>query len=841
MIYKNQTVNIGNKAKSLIWIKSLDVPTPDFEIIIIDNLIINYKKIIVNILEEFTNNNFTKIHEIIKTIEWNNEAVKNDIENLKKFIGKKVSFRTSAGMEDLKNHSFAGLYETFLNIEFSLDNYKKYIKACFKSLFSERVSNYLKTINFPIKNIEFSIIVQEMFDGCLSGVTFANYPIKNSRVVFSEGLGERVAQGENANEIIILPNKNIISHSLLGADLKKSFNDMLSYSEFIAYHKNAAQDIEWSLTEKTAVILQSRDITATYDSCQEQEIIFDSTNISESYPEQTTPLTYSFIKFAYAKVYENFLKLVGVKNSKINDKQIILENLLGYIKGRVYYKIENWYKMIEILPGYQYNKDFFESMLVPVKKLETESKKERSNLPIYFLFNFPIIFNFIQKLLFYKKINRRFILNFENKYNKHKTINLNLWNGNKIIEYFKFSEKNYFDDWKIPILNDFRVMIFHGILKKIIFSNIKIDPQFYLNEIISNFYKKDDLQLISEVQELATEIKTDQELSALFENIDNKQIYGNLLINNSEKIINFKSKIDAYFNKYSDRRPDELKLESLSINEQPEFFIMLLKCYREVKFTLKNQDKKDSLFELQKIIKTENSLLKSYILNLLTNFIAKYTRDAIKNREIFRFKRSQVYGVARDCFMALAEKMVTAKVIDQKNDIYYLTKEEIFAIFQNDCLEETYHNLIKKRKETFLNYNAFNNLPKRLRKIGIGNNAQLISDIDTQEIKNSYSGLATSKGIVRAEVVVLKKFDSTADFKDKILVTYQTDPGWTIIFPLIKGVVLEKGNTLSHAAILSRELDIPSVVKVEGIVNLLKNGDIVEIDGNQGLIKLIKS
>ena len=65
-----------------------------------------------------------------------------------------------------------------------------------------------------------------------------------------------------------------------------------------------------------------------------------------------------------------------------------------------------------------------------------------------------------------------------------------------------------------------------------------------------------------------------------------------------------------------------------------------------------------------------------------------------------------------------------------------------------------------------------------------------------------------------------------------------TDPGWVFLLSNSKGIISEKGSLLSHTAIISRELKIPAVVGVKDAFDLIKDGDIIELDGNTGTIKI---
>ncbi|MBQ7959206.1 MAG: phosphoenolpyruvate synthase, partial [Oscillospiraceae bacterium] len=76
------------------------------------------------------------------------------------------------------------------------------------------------------------------------------------------------------------------------------------------------------------------------------------------------------------------------------------------------------------------------------------------------------------------------------------------------------------------------------------------------------------------------------------------------------------------------------------------------------------------------------------------------------------------------------------------------------------------------------------------------------------------------------------------DTTGKIIVAKMTDPGWVFLLSNSKGIISEKGSLLSHTAIISRELKIPAVVGVKDASDLIKNGDIIELDGNSGSIKI---
>jgi pyruvate,water dikinase len=104
-----------------------------------------------------------------------------------------------------------------------------------------------------------------------------------------------------------------------------------------------------------------------------------------------------------------------------------------------------------------------------------------------------------------------------------------------------------------------------------------------------------------------------------------------------------------------------------------------------------------------------------------------------------------------------------------------------------------------------------------------------------------FRGLAASGGRIRGRVKVLESvLEGNKIEQGDILVTKQTDPGWAMVFPLIGGLIVERGGALSHGAIVAREFGIPAVIGIDHITRSLKDNDEVILDGNLGRIQLIQ-
>jgi pyruvate,water dikinase len=101
------------------------------------------------------------------------------------------------------------------------------------------------------------------------------------------------------------------------------------------------------------------------------------------------------------------------------------------------------------------------------------------------------------------------------------------------------------------------------------------------------------------------------------------------------------------------------------------------------------------------------------------------------------------------------------------------------------------------------------------------------------------SGVPACGGRVTARAVVLADVAESGRIRaGDVLVTRQTDPGWGPIFPLVGGLVIERGGMLSHGAIIAREFGIPAVVGVPGATRRIRSGTLVDVDGDRGRVRV---
>lgn len=102
--------------------------------------------------------------------------------------------------------------------------------------------------------------------------------------------------------------------------------------------------------------------------------------------------------------------------------------------------------------------------------------------------------------------------------------------------------------------------------------------------------------------------------------------------------------------------------------------------------------------------------------------------------------------------------------------------------------------------------------------------------------------MGCSSGKVTGKARIIKNLDDLSDLQTgEILITRFTDPNWTPALGKAKGVVTEIGGVLSHAAIIGRELGIPAILGLKCATQIIKTGDLIEIDGETGIVNQLKA
>lgn len=181
------------------------------------------------------------------------------------FSTETFAVRSSAECEDGKTLSYAGIFESFLDVD--SDNLIDAIKSCWASSVSPRSVLYAKQKSKISFEARMAVIIQNMIHADFSGVFFTKNPVGNGNndmvVEFGAGLGEGIVNGTQETHTLTIPRNNTPSFISVGSGglSAQQLKDLIEVSLEIEKIFDSPQDIEFSFKGTSLYILQSRNIT----------------------------------------------------------------------------------------------------------------------------------------------------------------------------------------------------------------------------------------------------------------------------------------------------------------------------------------------------------------------------------------------------------------------------------------------------------------------------------------------------------------------------------------------------------------------------------------------------
>ncbi len=766
--------------------------------------------------------------------------------------------RSSSTEEDSDTHSFAGQFDTFLNVK--LADIPNHVERVFASANSERVNTY-RNINKLPNNQSLAVIIQVMVNSDVSVVAFSKTPTdfsKNEQIITAiYGLGEGLVSGEleadtftisNGKTSQTLAKKEFQYHYLNHETVKSKVTSDLVHTPSLNQNQlteisknlselelvfNSPQDVELAYFNNELFFLQSRPITTSNLKPTGEYTLWDNSNIIESYPGITSPLTFTFIEKMYAKVYSQMAGLMGVSSTQINKQHLVFKNTLGLVNGRVYYNLLSWYKMLAMVPGYSLNARFMEKMMGVKERFDLTDNYKMNKFTAWIRI-IVMLFKMIALQVKLPKERKRFTTFVSQVFTKYQNLDYEAMTDKQVVETYVKLEDILLNKWKAPLVNDFFTMIWFGMLEKKIKTLVPEHPNLH-NDILcgsSDIISVEPLHFNFRIVEL---IKTNTEAITLFKNSEPSEILVTLKNGNFTEI---NTQIEAYLNKFGDRCVGELKLENLSYTQHPEDYIDVLKSYVRENVKINNSNIEDDLRKNAEQIVVEK-LNGKYFKTKFFNFILRNARAHVSGRENLRFERTKAFGLVRKLMLILGQKWQQSGLIIDSNHIFYL---ELNEILQFETTKSKFKSLILERQKTYSDFQKKEPAVERFYSYGkTFSDSYIYSTEKLEPIEGDLSGIGCCPGRIKGRVRVVIDPKEIKTLNGDILVTTSTDPGWITLFPSASAIIVERGSLLSHSAIVSREMGIPCIVGVSGLLRTLKTGDMIEMDGSTGKIKQIEA
>lgn len=780
--------------------------------------------------------------------------------------------RSSVQGEDAEGASFAGQMDSYL-FQRGIDALRQSVLQVAASAFNTRALLYRKARGIPLTDIRTAVILQEMVDGEVSGVMFTAHPVTGSRrhalISAAWGVGEGIVAGIcNTDEFTVGLFDDTIQRTLADKDVAVVFaqgagrgtvevevsaslrhESTLSDAQVLALRdmgrriarlRRFPQDIEWTLRGGAIHILQTRPVTSLPAPAQpvDRRVVFDNSNIQESYCGVTTPLTFSFANRAYATVYEQTMRVLGVSEGVIEAHRDMLDNMLGLVHGRVYYNINNWYRGLLLLPGFRANKADMERMmgltdpvdLVQDREYTLAEKLARLPQMLRALFHLVRGFRRMPRLV------ADFRALFESATAQVPRDELHTLTPGQLIEEARRLERELMRRWTTPIINDFYVMMMNGRVHRALVAAGFEQPSVLQNNLLSGEEGIESTEPTKFLLGLCAYARTQPALRALIQEGDNATLLGRVQVQDPR----FHARCLEYIARYGDRTIGELKLESVTLRQDPSFLFAVLKNYLarddltpETLTAREAQFRASAEAEAFAAIRARSG---GRALRRFRQHLARL-RDAIRNRENMRLARTRLFGIYRDLYLEIGRQFAFDGLLADARDIFYLTVDELYAWYDGRAVQTDLKSLVAARRAEYAAYEDAE-LPHHFWAWGMvyHHNAYAYPHAKAAPVDGDLRGTGCYPGVVEEKVRLIFSPEDELSLDGQILCTVRTDPGWAPLFPTAGGLLVERGSTLSHSAVVARELGIPAIVGIPDITRLLRDGERVRMDGAAGTI-----
>ncbi|MED2864896.1 phosphoenolpyruvate synthase [Bacillus thuringiensis] len=788
-----------------------------------------------------------QIREVIMAVDIPFDVEKAVTHDLSRFGDEHAyAVRSSATAEDLPHASFAGQQDTYLNV-IGKEAILQHIKKCWASLFTDRAVIYRMQNGFDHKQVSISVVVQRMIFPEASGILFTADPITSNRKLLSIdasfGLGEalvsglvsadnyKVKEGEIAGKIIATKKIAMYGRKEGGIETKQIASNQQNVQTLteqqilqlarigrqIEAYFGCPQDIEWCLANDTFYIVQSRPITTLYpipEANDKENHVYISVGHQQMMTDAMKPLGLSFFLLTtHAPMRKAGGRLFVDATQKLASpaSRNFLINTLGKSDPLVRDALTT---VIE--------RDNFITLLSDDEKEKSGSK---SVLPTS---SQPEIENDSAIVMDLIKNNQASIEELKR--------NIQMKSGSAVFNFILEDMKQQLQ--KILFSPQSTAVIMAG-MNALTWMNEKMEQWLGEKNAADTLSQSVQNNITSEMGlallDVADVIRPYPEVIAYLQHVEDDSFLDELVqFKGGEKV---RDAIEAFLSKYGMRCSGEIDITKTRWSEQPATIIpMILNHIRDFEY---GASKRKFAEGLQEALKKEEELLER--LQHLpdgeqkveeTKRMIRNIRNFIGYREYPKYGMIHRYFIYKQALLKEAEKLVQNNVINEIEDIYYLTFEELHEVVRTNKLDD---EVIHKQKNEYKLYEKLT--PPRV----ITSDGEIITGKYNRENlpAEAIVGLPVSSGVVEGRArVILNMEDANLEDGD-ILVTAFTDPGWTPLFVSIKGLVTEVGGLMTHGAVIAREYGLPAVVGVENATKLIKDGQRIRVHGTEGYIEVL--
>ena len=795
-----------------------------------------------------------------------------------------VIVRSSAIGEDSDEASFAGQLESIANVTTELDLRNAIARVC-ASQHAERVVAYQRVRHKALAGM--GIVIQRQVDAVVSGVLFTESPMNPGEMLleYCAGLGEALVQGEvDPGRISVLRADSSRWMEMARPDHAATVSaaqirELAQLGMHTERTFGSPQDIEWAIdTGGRLWIVQARPITTLRTS------VWSNANVSENFPEPICPLLYSFARVGYSHYFRNLGRAFGISRKRLEEMEPALKCIIGVHGARMYYNLSSIHAVLRSAPFGDLLATSFNQF---VGSDDTATPPVGAAYRVRQAFELGVIaakttwqYLFVTRRV---KAFERIVDAYAAATHPDRLPNTSL---RELLDHFRGFLDIRYHRWTNASLADAASMVCYGLLQRLLARAFPRHDQ----QALHNSLLKALPDLVSGIPplklwELSMMIREDRDLRVLVEHAAPEVVLDHVRTN--PQFYGFRRAFGEFIEQWGFRCSSELMLTSPSFQEEPARVMVLLKGYvaidGESPADLLKRQAAERERETAAVLGTLRR--RSIVQWLVTRTILRWTQRSIQLRERARLKQALLYSRLRRVALAMGDRFAAAGRLNQPDDVFFLTADELELLAAGgEMFPDHVRSLIALRQTAHSEVSATSvadsfelpasqylalkeprtqnqapstenpeprtgNREPRAKRARTGNREPRTGNREPGTAAAPAAavaegavctGLAACGGTSTAAAAILHDVSESDRLSaGDILVTRQTDPGWAPIFPLVSGLVIERGGMLSHGAIIAREFGIPSVVGVKDATRRIAHGSRITVDGNRGLVHLV--
>jgi len=757
--------------------------------------------------------------------------------------------RSSATAEDLPNASFAGQQDTYLNIK-GENELLQHVRKCWASLFTDRAIAYRAKNVFDHREVHLSIVIQQMILPDISGILFTADPVNGNRSVVSIdasfGLGEALVSGLVSADLYKVKNERIIYKKISQKKIaiyslpeggtitqeipeeqqgQQAMNDqqiinLAALGKRIQQHYGTPQDIEFCMVKGKFFIVQSRPITTLYPLSEipEQPLrVLLSFGHIQMMPNAMKPLGLSALRTAFpsqlfveagSRIYLDFTDFL---------LSPIVRNLFPKLLSAVDESMSRALAAVVKRPG------------IFVGNLHSDTPGAARNIAVPVLKKAWKILRTGDPRLAKTRIEAYM----QGKMQQTRQA-LSSVQG---VERLKVVQQQL-DGMMMDIIQEIIPYVVPGILANKLLEKLLVrwmGNAAELHKLNKSLPGNVTTELGLQLGDLADLLRKLPEVEEYLKTADDQTFYTGLVQVTGGSI--FKQAFEKFIDQYGMRCPGEIDLTNPRWREMPtQLLSAIFSHMRSVKpgehrerFAAGEKEAAEAVLRILSHVKENHFKLK-----LAARLIAVF-RYLGGLREHHKYLMSMILDECKKAIMEEVDELVKMRRMEQAQDAYFLSLEEVIQMRQGD-FSGNIAVLVAKRKEQYQWHQKLK--PPR---IMTSEGEIIIVPPDRRNVPEGVLiGSPVSAGTAEGIARVILRPENAVLHEGEILVAPQTDPGWTPLFQSAKAIVTEVGGLMTHGAVVAREYGIPAVVGVDDATTLIKDGERIRVDGDQGFVEILK-